>query len=834
MLKNPHEFKQCMEGQQGFMSHIFLVGILLCSVVTLPTVQASSGLILMQESTLDFDDTSSFLGNTTNVSFDLVEQNNSAGIVYVNATLLDLSGQLLWSENQSHSLSGNQIKTVLIVLTDLDVGYMELHLELFGDIGELSNGFVSETTVSLQRLSPSLIDFVGASAITLSGMDALGQLTTNSTIRQGDFIQVEIPIENVGDVDGTESFVLDVGQETWNETLHYPNVLVEGTSTVVLEFQSTSKVVEGEIWINITMNESESSLYLISAIGPPPLPNATISFDLVTENVVAGSEVSFNVTRTNLDGERSFNGITVCYFEDDEVLNQSTILSIDEETVQFITFIARPGILQCTFIGDRNGATNSGYATYTLEDLESAIFDGAGPSGLALIGGPWHVDDQIDLSLLLRNQGNISGQATLEVRSNLDVLVANTSITLEQGQAGDIALSFILDESGLQDYHWMIRSADGIVLSGLNGTFSVDVSAEQAMFAEVIAIEAQGEVTIGWNVSIDNGVPRDVKLRYGYRISGTDVFVSEQIVTLGSGIVTGQTTIGEVPGSEVILRMSAVGWTASTSSFIATAPLSGDEPLYAMSINPITIPRQMEEGSMATVTIDLENTGQLSGPAGEMLLIDSDGTILAQSTTSAITAGSASKADLTFKVPLGAELILTAQWTFDNSVLESEESFTIQAKEIEEEGFEIPWVAIGGGIATSAAIILVLHLRRSPGSEAELPEKKKKESKKVTKKEVESVERSCPSCERTLRIPGDYSGTVRCPDCSERFDVEAEIEDEIELDEEFEDLELIETPPTKVEISCPECSSTLRVPSDYGGSVRCPSCSTVFSAKQNE
>jgi len=42
-----------------------------------------------------------------------------------------------------------------------------------------------------------LIDFVGASAITLSGMDALGQLTTNSTIRQGDFIQVEIPIENV-------------------------------------------------------------------------------------------------------------------------------------------------------------------------------------------------------------------------------------------------------------------------------------------------------------------------------------------------------------------------------------------------------------------------------------------------------------------------------------------------------------------------------------------------------------------------------------------------------------------------------------------------------------
>ncbi|MCH1442573.1 MAG: zinc-ribbon domain-containing protein, partial [Candidatus Poseidoniaceae archaeon] len=200
--------------------------------------------------------------------------------------------------------------------------------------------------------------------------------------------------------------------------------------------------------------------------------------------------------------------------------------------------------------------------------------------------------------------------------------------------------------------------------------------------------------------------------------------------------------------------------------------------------------------------------------------------------TLAMTPGSTSKVDLSFEVPLGTELILTAQWTFDGTVIESEKSFSVSLKEIEDESFEIPWVALGGGIATSAAIILILHLRRSSNSEIDLTEKKKKASKKVVKKEVESVERSCPSCERTLRIPGDYSGTVRCPDCSERFEVEAEPEAEIE-EEDDDDLEIIETPPAKVEISCPECSSTLRVPSDYGGSVRCPSCSTVFSAKQN-
>ena len=821
-----------MEGERGFVSHIFLAGILLFSVLALPTVQASSSAIMIQESTLIFDDSQAFLGNTSNLSFDLVEQNNSAGSVYVNSTLYDLSGQVLWSQNQSHILSGNQVKGVLIELIDLEIGYMELHLELFGDIGEPATGFISETTMSLQRLAPALIDFVGSSSITLSGIDSSGEFTSNSTIRQGDYIQSEIPIENFGDVAGSESFVLDVRQGSWNETVYYDNVLVNGASTVVLEFQSSHIVLEGNIWFNISKNESVSSLSLMSSIGPPPLPNATLALEIITENVTAGVDVSFNLTLSNLDGERSFDGRTVCEFNTDEVYNNSAILSIDDFAIEIISFTARPGILQCSFIDDRNGALSDGTATYTLEGLDSAIFDGAGPSGLALIGGPWHLDDVIDVSLLLRNQGNATGQAHLEIRSSLDVLVVNSSIILEQGQAGDIALSFALTESGLQNYHWAIHSSDGIVLSGLNGSFSVDVAEEQGMFAEVIAIESQGEVTIGWNVSIDNGVSRDVKLRYGYRISGTDVFVSEQIVTLGSGMISGQTQIGEVPGTEVILRMSPVGWTASTSSYIATASLSGEESLYSLTVNPITIPRQLQEGSTATVTIDLQNSGQLGGSTGELLLIDSDGTVLAQTNTPAMTPGSTSKVDLSFEVPLGTELILTAQWTFDTTVIESEESFIVELKEVDEEGFEIPWVALGGGMATSAAIILVLHLRRSSESGITMPEKKKKESKKVVKKEVESVERSCPSCERTLRIPGDYSGTVRCPDCSERFEVQAEPVDEIE-EEDDDDLEIIETSPAKVEISCPECSSTLRVPSDYGGSVRCPSCSTVFSAKQN-
>ena len=73
-----------MEGQRGFLSRIFIAGLLLCSVLSVPTVQASSGAILLEESTLLFDESPAFLGNTTNLTFDLIEQNNSAGSVFVN------------------------------------------------------------------------------------------------------------------------------------------------------------------------------------------------------------------------------------------------------------------------------------------------------------------------------------------------------------------------------------------------------------------------------------------------------------------------------------------------------------------------------------------------------------------------------------------------------------------------------------------------------------------------------------------------------------------------------------------------------------------------------
>jgi transposase-like protein len=79
---------------------------------------------------------------------------------------------------------------------------------------------------------------------------------------------------------------------------------------------------------------------------------------------------------------------------------------------------------------------------------------------------------------------------------------------------------------------------------------------------------------------------------------------------------------------------------------------------------------------------------------------------------------------------------------------------------------------------------------------------------------------------------------VRCPDCNHNFDVE---DDEDISDEELEEVteqvteeeteEIKEINDGKIEVGCPECSQTLRIPESYSGSVRCPACKNIFKSE---
>lgn len=677
------------------------------------------------------------------------------------------------------------------------------------------------------------VQFVGPNALTYSGADQFGTLTLNSSVRQGDFLQLEIPVENIGSTAESASIVLQVSQETWNETMQFENVSIQGMSTHVFSYLSSVHVLEGLLEVSMTLNNTPLSLNDSIQVGPPPLPNVHIALELLTSTYGAGDTIQFNLTSSNMEGERAFNGRLLCDFLNEEVYNETLTIDIGQENTDVLSLNARPGVLKCELAGDRNQSVQT-QTMFSLDDLQAAEFAQAGSSGFTILGGPHHAGDDVEVSVILRNQGDASGSARLHV--NLDgVEKTSNLLNLDAGSAGELRLTFEDLNEGNHGITWSIVSSDGIVASHLSDTDTLSVLPSQDMYVELEAEQTENGVQLSWNVSITNGPDREVKLRYGYRVSGTDVYVNEQTVTLGSGTLTGQTALGDVSSDTVVMRMEPVGWTASSNSYIASATFVTSDVDYSIEIDPITLPREPIEGDDMTVTIMLANAGSSQGPSGMLYLTDSDGYVFGKLSTEPVGASSSRNVDVTFKVPKGNEILLTAEWRFDSLSIEDELNILVSAQITDDEGMELPFAAIGSGIAIACFIIFVLHLRRgtSETSESKTP-KKKKDAKKV-EKNVEPVEKSCPACERTLRIPGDYSGAVRCPDCAEKFHVEAE--DSFDLDEELDAMDEPEdsTPPVveqKVEISCPECSSKLRVPSNYKGSVRCPSCSNVFSAAQ--
>jgi len=680
---------------------------------------------------------------------------------------------------------------------------------------------------------PVDLQFVGANSLTYSGADEFAVLTNNATVRQGDYLLLEIPVENVGSSTQVASITVDVRQTEWNETVYFESVSIDAMVTEVLVYLSSNQVFEGQLVVEISINNTSQALNDSIEIGPPPLPNVQLDIQPSTSEYASGDLIQFNLTSTNALGERAFDGTLVCNFLNDEVYNQSLNVDVGQTIINTVGIYARPGILECIYDGDRNQSVPTN-VEFSLEGLPSAVFDEAGSSGFSFIDGPWHAGDDLETSFILRNQGDATGSATLRVLHD-GMEYFSESLTLDAGSAGELTLDFSDLSEGLHTFEWSIVSTNGLVASGLEGVASLTVLAPQDMFAELEVNDGSSGIVLDWNVSITDGVDRDVKLRFGYRVSGTDVFVNEQTVTLGSGTVTGQTTLGDIQGNTVVLRMEPSGWVSSTNSYIATASFVTSEAGYSLQIDPITLPREPTQGEDVTVTVMLQNTGTVEGPAGELYLTDSSGLMLGQVSTDPLQASSSRNIDFTFVVPDDNELLLKAEWRYETSIVEGEQSILVTAKVVEEASVEIPFVAIGGGIAVACCIILVLHLRR--GASLDQPKSEKVSKKKATtpqpeKKEAEPVERSCPACDRTLRIPGDYSGTVRCPDCSEKFEVESdhmsELDEELDaIDDSVEEEQPVEK---KIEIACTQCSSKLRVPSNYRGSVRCPSCSNVFSA----
>ena len=334
-------------------------------------------------------------------------------------------------------------------------------------------------------------------------------------------------------------------------------------------------------------------------------------------------------------------------------------------------------------------------------------------------------------------------------------------------------------------------------------------------------------------MNLSSGIDREMNVKLGYGSSSQDTFVYDVNMIVSAGQTSGSINFGFVDGDYVIIRAQEVNWSAESSFSSFTKSIPQDRPEYEMAFNVQSNPNRPVSGELASVSLNIENKGSIEGVSGAIILFDSDGTKLGESLTSKLNAGSSQTISFDLIWPDGDEVKLRAKWDFGGESILVEQNFlsTITTQESSEE-FSIPWTGILGGLAVSALVILFVRIK---GDSTKRTKKKTDNKSPVSNSKPLSetkIEIGCPVCSRQLRVPENYSGSVKCPDCSNSFTVDPTSEDDGNADGNENVEEVVQQKSDgKVEISCPECSQSLRIPESYDGSVRCPSCKMIFKSK---
>lgn len=817
-----------------------MLSILIMSLFV-PQVAASGGSATIDSSSISLGFSEQTDSASLTYSFDVVEQAGLSADITATSTLKSIGGVLLDSFNESTTILENGVETLTVTFDALPFGYSIIETTLSGDIGSNTSTHQTSFNRTVQRLVPLDIALGSEGDIAFTSLDESGIETGNVTISDGDRLGLLIPVLNNGDYPWEGSMTVLLQSGTADESVNITGIQVQSMSSTLVEWNASIPMTEGEASLTINLNNSgdgdasDESRALQLTVAPPPLPELELQPTMVSEGYVAGDPIEWELLVNN-SGTRLFSGQIHCTFGQTTVLNQTLELGVGNSSTLTFNTQARPDVLMCDALGMRlSEASNTPVSV--VFDVVSAVFEAAGSADPGVLGGPWHVGDSARFSMLVRNHGDIAGSVALECTTSQSVYTS-PSLSLAVDAAGEVSVVVPMLIEGDQAITWRLVTEDGSVDEGLNGTIIVPVSPKQVLspIVENVTWDAEVGVTMDWSVTLGEGVDRSVRLRLGYFDSG-ETYLLDYIVMLAPGVTNGTFELGFIDADRVTLRADAVNWSEAFGPSSNSKSIPSSRPIYSISFDPVASPSRPLAGQSATVKITIVNIGEVTGMTGEVILVGEDNTLYATKTTAALQPGGST--DMTFNLewPEGSRVGLTAIWSIDGAQLTDSSSFTSASSEVVDEGFTVPWKGILGGVAIAGAAIAALRIKQgqslSPSSNEKKSSKLKPTSKAKTNASNEAkIEISCPECARQLRVPASYSGSVRCPDCSTRFDVAPETsaseeQEEVEAEGE-EDVEVVEE---KVEVSCPKCSQSLRVPGSYDGSVRCPACEHVFKAK---
>ena len=807
------------------MRRAIIVAMLL-SVALLPNIGATGGVI--DEVVLTGDGGVGEGPIDVNITVIGVGGASSSSVSW-NATLSDLDGNQIDSDSGNLLVDDGVEVYVETTLGNAPVGLSNLTISISGDVGTPGQDQWTTYYKVIQRLRPLEVS-LGTPLFT--SVDSSNLETGNFSLSDGDFARIDVPVINSGDFPWNGSLNLSIDSVDFTPK----DVNISSDSTVVLSFLST-QLSEGTHNLNLSLDgpddsdTSDNSVSLTFEVEPPPLPAIELSLSRESEPV-AGLQMEWTLDAYN-SGVSTFDGKLICSHEGEEVFSTNTTIAIGESKNFTVSMTSKPGELVCTTSDARTSVTVN--ATDLLS-MESAIFVGAGYSTPTLLGGPWHSGDEITFSLLVRNEGDSSGSANLRIEIAGEIQ-NSSSITLEQGKAGEVGYQFSFPSSGDHIVNWSLISPDGLVDANLSGSLLVPVMDSQVLNINIESVDVVDDgVEISWAIDLSDGKERLVILSFcsvNDGLKGQKIYEERNLLP---GRTFGKMNIGFQNGQEVYAAVSESGWTIGFGSFTEDeAPMPDYNVIPDITVNPTTQPKLPSAGSDVTVYYTISNSVVSVVPPGQVVITDVNGYIIGSDSTSEITSGSKDSSTVV-SWPSGDNVKIIVTWHVDGQTVSDEIMVSSEKVEASEDDFSIPWGGILGGLALGMVLIFAVRIKNSPPRDKD---KKSKSPKKSATKTDEKVEVACPSCDRRLRVPKDYTGSVRCPECETKFDVEAEEEPEDEIQEdpidqvEKEDDTLWSASDDDI-LGCPKCTRKLKVPFDRRpAKARCPACETIFEARKS-
>lgn len=835
-----------MGGRTGLERQRSLLLILLLMLPILSIAQAQGGAVLIDETSFSVTDGATFEAEFVSATLELNEVLGSSANVSLTLLVQTLDGEVLSNQTQTIAeVLPGEVRNVSVTFTGLPYGHSVVMAMLTGEVGSNSSNLVDAVSATVQRLRPLSITLGGSGSVVPEGVNANGQPTGNLTLQEGDHLALEFPVINDGDVNWTGGATVEVLSGALHESVLFDNLSVDGSSSQVVRAEPSLMLEEGQLhwWVNLTGDlGAEPGTHGLNGswtVGPPPLPvlNGQLTSDAA--DVQAGDQLTFSLTVWN-NGSVPFTGVLSCMNEA-EVLFDSGSSVLDSGTSSNWSFStsAKPMTVSCTSSEDRIDAT-SALPDGLNVNMPSAVFESAGSSAPSLSGGPWHKGDEVSANLLLRNTGAEGGRVRLVLNAGSS-LSQGDWVVLEDGSAGEVAVSLQLVDDGQQTVSWSLESDNGLIASPSNGNISVVVRPQQSVAIGLANIDSSAEQGTEFSVTLalDEGVDRTVLLQVGYESGGATVFLQETSLLLQQGVHTFDFAFGDVEAERLVAQLSPVDWLIGPGPLVATASLPDEVTQFWMEFPSTTNPIRPVVGDEVSLELTLRQSGPYLGATGDVWIIDAYGTQLAKVQSPSWDDKDETTITVAVVWPKGSTVGLQAMWQVNGEVVSAETTY-VSGEVVVETNNEWPLAAIGWGLALGGAIVLVLRLQsRTPSSpKGTGTTNASKPSSSSTASPEEKREVSCPECDRRLRVPVSYAGSVGCPDCSHKFSVEAGVEtppQPLPTTKESDEVEVVseepEPLPAKIEIGCPECTQTLRIPRSYEGSVRCPACTHVFKAK---